>query len=117
MLTERIAVFVILFAVIKNAEEMSNKTFSQEATSGPKTLENRPCCIIGVRRFCRQKLWKNRSAKAMSKMLAKQVNFRQNGFQVAVFRHISHRKGPNVFKEQSNKILQLLIMIITIEIL
>ena len=41
----------------------------------------------------------------------------QNGFEVAVFRHISHGKSPNVFKEQSNKILQLLIMInITIEI-
>jgi len=26
---------------------------------------------VGVRRFCRQKNWKNRSAKAMSKMLAK----------------------------------------------
>jgi len=28
-------------------------------------------CTLGVRRFYRQKFWKNRSAKAMSKMLAK----------------------------------------------
>ena len=51
MLIERIAIFVTLFAVIKNAEEISNKTISQEATSGPKTVENRPCCIIGNRSF------------------------------------------------------------------
>jgi len=40
---------------------------------------------IGMRRFCRQKNWKNRSAKAMSKMLAKEVNFGQNEFEEAAF--------------------------------
>jgi len=50
----------------------------------------------------------------MSKMLAK---FWQHGFEVAVFKHISHGNSPNILKEQSNKILQVLIIIITIKIL
>jgi len=39
----------------------------------------------------------------MSKMLAKWVNFGQNGFEIAVFKHTSHGKGPNILKVQSNK--------------
>jgi len=34
-----------------------------------------------------------------------QVNFGQNGFEVAVFKHILHGKSPNIFKEQSNNCL------------
>ena len=37
----------------------------------------------------------------MSKMLEKQVNFGQNRFEVAVFKHILHGKNPNIFKEQT----------------
>ena len=37
------------------------------------------------------KTWKNRLVKAMKKMLAKQVNFRQNGFEGANIFYVEKR--------------------------
>jgi len=54
MLAERITTIVILFAIIKNAEEISNETFSQEATSHSKISFDqviRPCCAVGDHSF------------------------------------------------------------------
>ena len=70
-----------------------------------------------MRRFCWQKNWKNRSAKAMSKMVAKQVNFGQNEFEGDAFYHIKHRKDLIILIKRSYTILKQLIIITSVKII
>jgi len=54
MLAERITIIVIFVAIIKNAKEISNETFPQEATSRSKISFDqviRPCCVVGDHSF------------------------------------------------------------------
>ena len=55
--------------------------------------------------------------KSNEKNAGKIGKFWAKWIEVAVCNHVSHGKSPNIFKEQSNKILQLLIIIMTIKIL
>jgi len=58
------------------SRRQDDDTSTPSFTTKPTSYHTRPTgknteFWLGVRRFCRQKIWKNRSAKAMSKMLEK----------------------------------------------